>query len=397
MPRILIVLLVLGWLLLIGVFAEISPLQSPWPVQSSLMQGSSFAAMRGGQVDVDELAIMTPDENGGALLIRSVDLDDAAQWPVLRYEFEGLAPTLELNLVYRRADSPQDVRTLVLTRPRGSTGTIDLSREKDWQGRISEIGFAIYPVAQSVPLEQGFKPFRLIKAEFWSPSWQGRLAAVATEWSGRRAWSLMSISALGPDNGVVRARSPALLLAFGLVFTLLLLTQFLPQSRRRTLQVMLASVVLAWLLLDLRWLRSLFDRHAATRQVYAGVNWQERQQRQPDAELLAAAQAVREAIRADGGDPDRARVLIDSASDFLRARLVYHLAPANTGPVNITGYGPDWPLSMNFYLVYFDMEQPPYSIEKQALEFNDDAVVPARELIGQPPLRLYRLGQGATQ
>lgn len=397
MPRILIALLVLGWLLLIGLFAEVSPLQPPWPQQRNAMPGASFAAVRGGQVDDDALLIDTPDENYGALLIRSVALDDAAQWPVLRYEFEGLAPALEINLVYRRADSPQDVRTLVLTRPRNGVGTIDLSREKEWTGQISEIGFAVYPVAQSVPPEQGFKPFRLVGAEFWSPSWQGRLAATATEWSGRRAWSLMSISALGPDNGPVRARSPVLLLTLGLLFTLALLTQLQPLPARRVVQVLGVALLLAWLLLDLRWLRSLVDRHAATRQVYAGLDWRERQQRQPDGDLLAAAQAVREAIRADGGDPDRSRLLVDAGSDFLRARLVYHLAPANSGPLNITGNGPGWPLRMNYYLVYFDREGPVYSVEKQALQFNDDVTVPARELIGAPPLRLYRFGQGATQ
>lgn len=397
MPRVLIALLVLGWLLLIGLFAEVSPLQSPWPQQRNAMPGASFAAVRGGQVDDDALLIDTPDENYGALLIRSVDLDDATQWPVLRYEFEGLAPPLELNLVYRRADSPQDVRTLVLTRPRGGSGTIDLSREKEWLGQISEIGFAVYPVAQSVPPEHGFKPFRLVSAEFWSPSWQGRLAATATEWSGRRAWSLMSISALGPDNGPVRARSPVLLFALGLLFTLLLLIQWQPLPTRRVVQVLGVALLLAWLLLDLRWLRSLVDRHAATRQVYAGLDWQERQQRQPDSDLLAAAEAVREAIRADGGDPDRSRLLIDAGSDFLRARLIYHLAPANSGPVNFTGHGPGWPLNMNFYLVYFEREEPAYRVEKQSLEFNDDVMVPARELIGTPTLRLYRLGHGATQ
>lgn len=397
MPRALTAVLVLGWLLLIGLFAEVSPLQPPWPQQRNAMPGASFAAVRGGQVDGDALSIDTPDENYGALLIRSVALDDAAQWPVLRYEFEGLAPTLELNLVYRRADSPQDVRTLVLTRPRNGVGSIDLSREKDWTGQISEIGFAVYPVAQSVPPEQGFKPFRLVSAEFWSPSWTGRLAATATEWSGRRAWSLMSISALGPDNGAERARSPVLLLALGLVFTVLLLTQWQPVPARRVLQVLGVALLLAWLLLDVRWLRSLVDRHAATRQVYAGLDWRERQQRQPDGDLFAAAQAVREAIRADGGDPDRSRLLIDAGSDFLRARLIYHLAPANTGPVNSTGYGPSWSPESNFYLVYFEREEPRYSVEKQALEFNDDAVIPVRELIGTPTLRLYRFGQGATQ
>ena len=57
MPRALTAVLVLGWLLLIGLFAEVSPLQPPWPQQRNAMPGASFAAVRGGQVDGDALSI----------------------------------------------------------------------------------------------------------------------------------------------------------------------------------------------------------------------------------------------------------------------------------------------------------------------------------------------------
>lgn len=392
MPRALVLVIVALWFLLIAAFAGISPLESPWPQQRYRLDGAEFAALTGGQIDGSTLSIEAEDENHGALLVRSVDLADAADWPVLRYRFDRLAPTLEVVFLYRRADSPGDVRTIALTRGRGEVGTIDLAREKDWQGAISEIGFAVYPVTQSVPAEHAFRPFRLLGAEFWSPSWAGRLGATATEWSGRRAWSLMSISALGPDSGVPRARSPVLLLTIGLALTALLLWQFAPALVLRGFRIIGIGVVIAWLLLDLRWSLSLADRHAATRQIYAGADWAERQRRVADGDLLAAAMQVRQALRDDGADPDQARLLVDAESDFLRARLIYHLAPARTGPVNLTGWRQ--PLATErTYFVTFDSERPVYDASRRELSVDGDYSVRARPLIETPSLRLYRLGE----
>lgn len=396
MPRVLVVVIVAVWFVLIAFFAELSPFQSPWPQQRYRIEGAEFAALSGAQIDGSALAIETADDNEGALLVRSVDIADAADWPVLRYRFDALAPTLELALVYRRADSPGDVRTIALTRPRGGVGSIDLSREQEWRGTISEIGFAVYPVAQSVPAARAFRPFRLENVEFWSPSWTGRLAAVATEWSGRRAWSLMSISALGPDSGAVRTRSPVLLLAVGLVLTLVLLLQFAPGQPRRILHVMTVAAVIAWLLLDLRWSLGLADRHAATRLAYAGLDWQERQRQLPDADLLDAAQRVRAVLRDAGADPDRVRLLVDAESDFVRARLIYHLAPARTGPVNLVGWGGAHFLSEPVFLALYAQEAPRYDAAQGLLQIDSELALPARPLLEASPLYVYRLGQEAA-
>ncbi|HVH34642.1 MAG TPA: hypothetical protein VM847_11100 [Tahibacter sp.] len=396
MPRALVVVIVAVWFVLIAFFVELSPFQSPWPQQRYRIEGAEFAAFSGAQTDGSALAVETADDNDGALLVRSVDIVDAAQWPVLRYRFTELAPTLELALVYRRADSPGDVRTIPLTRPRGEIGSIDLSREAEWRGAISEIGFAVYPLAQSVPAARAFRPFRLESAEFWSPSWSGRLAAVATEWSGRRAWSLMSVSALGPDSGAVRTRSPVLLLAVGLVLTFVLLRQFAPGRSRQILQIMAVAAIIAWVLLDLRWSLSLADRHAATRLVYAGLDWQERQRQLPDADLLDTAQRVRTALREAGVDPDRVRLLVDADSDFVRARLIYHLAPARTGPVNLVGWDGTTFLSEPVFVAMVVQEPLRYDAEQGLLQIDNDLSLPARVLLDAPPLHLYRLGHEAA-
>lgn len=390
------VALVVVWFLLLGIFVEISPFQPLWPQQRYVLEGAEFAALTGGQIDGSGLAITTADDNHGALLVRDVEIFDAAQWPVLRYRIDSLAPSLEVAFVYRRADSPGDVRTVNLTRSRGATGSIDLSRENDWRGAISEIGFAVYPVTQSVPPAQAFRPFVLRGAEFWSPSWAGRSATVATEWSGRRAWSLMSISALGPDNGVVRARSPVLLLALGLGFTVVLLARFTPAARSRNVRVIFVAVAIAWILLDLRWSLSFADRHAATRQIYAPLDWPQRQQQLADTDVLAAAQAVRQALRDDGADPDRVRLLVDAKSDFLRARFIYHLAPARTGPVNLTGWRVATTETGPIYFATFEQPEPAFDAADLRLRLEGDFSVPARQLIDAPPLRVYRIGSGSS-
>ena len=124
---------------------------------------------------------------------------DADAFPILRYRWQDFPRTLELSFVFRRADQPDDVHTVTLPPAGAYPGYFDLSDVPDWHGRIIEIGFAEFPTAQLVPADIAFRPFALIEAEFWSPSWRGSLGALGTDWSAYRPWALMSVSALGPD------------------------------------------------------------------------------------------------------------------------------------------------------------------------------------------------------
>lgn len=386
--RLAVAAIVLWWVLGFLFFAKVPLTSPPLPERVDTLEGAGFGGAIGeAEVDGDTMKVTGADEKNGVLLVRRVDIV-AGERRYLRYRLSDFPAAMELALVFRRADTPGDTFSISLTSPRGDTGTVDLSTVDDWRGRIVEIGFAGYAVAQSAPLQTAFRPYRLVDARFESPSWRGALGAAWTEWFGRRYWALMSMSALGPDAPHVRGRSLTLFIAAGLAGTIALAAFVGGRRGRRLWRYALVACFCAWLVLDLRWLVSLADRHAGTRAAYGGHDWRERQALQPDRDAAAAAARV----RAELGDRlATARIIVDAPSDYERARLVYHLLPANAAPMNLVMFTPkNYP---DVYVLLYGREDQVFDAEKHQVTLMDESVEPVEAVIDEQPLRLFRLKQ----
>lgn len=301
---------------------------SPLLTQERLtLAGSTFRVVMGGAAeDEDRLRIGAVGDDRTAL--QSVVLNglEADAYPILRYRFEQFPHTLELSLVFRRADASDDVHVVSLPWPGDGNAWFDLGTVPEWHGRIVEIGFAEYPTPQIVQPMQGFRPFTLVGAELASRSWQGDLAALVTDWLGYWPWSQRSVHALGRDTDTPRAKSLVLSLAIWIVVAVLLAFAVLRLRAGRLLRVATAGVALGWLLLDLQWDAGLRWRHEATRTLYAGYAWPERERHSADSDIIETAIQLKAALRTE---PDSTRILVHAGSSFALLRLVYHLLPMN--------------------------------------------------------------------
>jgi hypothetical protein len=328
----LVVLLLAIWIGLLG-WASQAPLNATFqPDQRMHFHGNDFHVVMGAGV-----------ENGGYLGINAVGAEhmalqsrtfarpiDADTLRVLRYRLQDFPRTLELSFVFRRADQPDDVHTVTLPPAGGSAAYFDLADVADWRGRIIEIGFAEFPTAQLVPADIAFRPFSLIDAELWSPSWRGSLGALGTDWSAYRPWALMSVSALGPDAPWPHKPTPVLLLTIGLAVSLFIVTIVLARSWTWLGLTLCGALAGGWIALDLRWLGEFADRHALTRELYAGKPWRERAAIEPDTALVASAARVRERL---AREPANAHVIVAADAVYDVLRLSYHLLPANVAPI----------------------------------------------------------------
>jgi hypothetical protein len=325
-------LLLLLWIGLLGWAAQAPLIAVFQPEQRLHFSGSDFRVVMGAGV-----------ENGRHLGINSVGAEhmalqsissarpiDADAVRILRYRWQDFPRTLELSFVFRRADQPEDVHTVTLPPAGAFPAFFDLANVPDWRGRIIEIGFAEFPTAQLVPADIAFRPFSLMEAELWSPSWRGSLGALATDWSAYRPWALMSVSALGPDAPWPHKATPVLLLTIGVATSLLLAAIVLARSWTWLGLTLCGALAVCWLALDLRWLGEFADRHALTRELYAGKPWRERAAIEPDIALIASAARVRELL---AREPANAHVIVAADAVYDVLRLSYHLLPANVAPV----------------------------------------------------------------
>jgi hypothetical protein len=290
--------------------------------------GDDFTAVFGtGSADSDRLRVTSASEDFTSLQsLRPADLD-AASFPTLRYRFAGFPRTLELSLVFRTTESAEDI-AISLPWPGEGTNTFDLSQIPEWQGRVVELGFAEFPVAQLVPPAKGFQPFELVGADLWSRSWRGDLAALSTDWLGAWSWTQRSVHALGRDTDTPRARSLVLCVAIALGIALAWIA-FLFGRRTQTFATLgLGVAAFAWLALDLVWQAGLWGRWQTTRAVYAPLDWAERERTVADTDVVAAAESLRTMLH-DESPTSRILVYADAGNGYELLRFVWHALPLN--------------------------------------------------------------------
>lgn len=385
------VLLALAWLWLILLLALPLSRDLPWsPAQRLAWHGKDFNLVigQGGQNGDDSTALliegMRPSEGAvQTLFIRDVD---TARYPMLRYRFAGFPGTLELSFFFRRAGEGEELQIITVPVPRSGTGTVDLAALEAWQGQVVEIGFAQFPDAVAVPAAQAFRPFSLVEVELASPSLRGRLQARWQGWFSGGNWTYRSLNAQGPDIEV-RQGPPLPLLLAALAAGILLLGMALLRWRgSRLVRAVLLAALAAWLVLDLRWLLILADRHASTTIAYGQRPLPQRMQLPPDQNLLAAAGQVQRALAAVQ-PPPKLVVMAGTAHD--RGRLMYHLRPLNAGPMDLVGYGESGVQDGLFVLLY-GVDEPVFDAGSGQLRL-PAAPVAASVVLERPPLRLYRL------
>ena len=322
--------LIAVWLLVLGSAAGI-PWSSPLFAQRQMtLNGSDFRPVVGAGVeDGTSLGVGAIANDGNALQSLALDGIDAAELPLLTYRFEDFPRTLELVLVFRRSDAPGDVQTVALPWPGDGPATIDLrAASQAWYGRISEIGFAEYATAQLAPPSIAFRPFRLEQARLASPSWHVLPRLLRCMWFGYQPWSLASINVVGSSTD--RNASMPVTLVFGAIASLLVCAWLLRWRFSLLVRGAAIAVLIAWALLDLRWLDDLAAKHRLTDSIYAGKSWQEQARLQPDEDIAGLAQLTRQQLA--GATPGQ-RVLVASDSTYMLLRLIYFLLPINAAPL----------------------------------------------------------------
>jgi hypothetical protein len=322
-------ILVLGWAAGLGWNTPLLP-----AARMALPARDFHVVMGAGVEDGEALQVGAVGGDGNALQAIRIAALRAQDFPILRYRFDDFPRTLELSLIFRRADAPDDVQAVTVPWPGDGWRTVDLRSVAEWRGEIVELGFVEYATAQLVPPSVAFRPFRFDRAELMSPSWRGGIAALYTAWFAYVPWALLSVSALAPDRATLGTSSPLPVMPVGLALSLLAAAVILRWSRARLVRRLAVAVVVLWALLDWRWLQDFRDRHSVTESLYAGKSWDERQRLLPEQDLALAAEQIRNWLATQPAAP---RILVDADSKYAYLRLVYLLLPQNLGLLSLSG------------------------------------------------------------
>lgn len=344
------------WLVVLLSAAGVSVRAPLRPAAELAVAGRDFQVRSGaGSVREAGLDVTALGADGTGLQTANLKNISAEQLPILRYRISNFPKTLELALVFRRADEPADVQSISLPAPLFSEGTVDLGTIPGWRGEITEIGFADYAAAQTVPPSRAarFQPFRIEAISLRGRSWSDAVARLRLDWFGYQPWALLSISALGPAMETIPRSSLSKAVGFGVLLSLLAAGLILRPSRRRFLGAAVGALLAAWVLLDLRWLVDLLDKHKVIEMLYAGKSWEEREAIQPDEATYAAAAQVRKLAQQYSSE----RVLVVSDSRYTLLRMIYFLQPLNTASlVDVANEAPAATLPPDALVAVFESE-----------------------------------------
>lgn len=286
-------------------------LHSPPPLQ---WHGAEFRVVDGqGRAAGESLLITGVSPRGSAIAMLPAVSLPAAGYTSLRWEVEGLAPSQPVRLLWRPAERQGGFFVNPPLSREGQTFSLPISQDANWRGDIAGLGVMVGgPINAPVTLKH-------MTAEPFSP-----LAGIRQEWFGARPWHQTSINFSGANTPTPWPH-PLPIVAGALALALLAYwawTRF--KGRAPDPRLAWALVFFAWLALDLRWQRELWQKLDLDRQHFAGKSWEEKRRAADDGPLFALMQQARAKMQAAPS-----RVFIFGNDEYARGRASYHLYPFN--------------------------------------------------------------------
>jgi len=280
---------------------------------------ADLALSRGsGKLGKNEWALSAPEATGTALL--SVTTNFAARdFPVIAWNVDDLPETASAQLLWRTDYEPEKLQGVVLTMNAGHLLPVTMSGNSGWIGHVTGIALLIHGVSLSSVHIHGAaaKPSGIVEIA------RDRLR----EWTTFEGWTGASINTV--VGGAESQDLPLpLLLAASVAITACGVWLY---SRRRserypvTLAATIAGlVIVAWAVLDARWVSNLARQVEVTRERYAGKSWREKHLAAEDGALFKFIESARAVL-----PPTPVRVFVAADADYFRDRAAYHLYPQN--------------------------------------------------------------------
>ncbi len=279
-----------------------------------VFRGGAFRLIAGEGELSEGIWTVRPTENSPAVLALRVGEVEGGDYPFLSLTLDPLPLDSQVILAWREGG---EVRHKTLPLAPGKA-VIRIP----WQGPIREMAVALDGDPQKV--------FGLREVALEPPSPGVSLLALLTAWRAFEGWRGHSVNHIVGGEREVRV-TPVAAAALWVAFATLPLF-FL--RRKAWLRGGIAFLVLAWLLLHVRWQADIWRQLGLTYTRYGGKGWEEKHLAAEDGRLFAFIQAIKAHLPKS---PQRILLLTPGPhNEYARLRAIYHLLPHNVGPYALT-------------------------------------------------------------
>jgi len=292
-------------------------------VQPREIAGRDLQAVMGSaRVEGDNLVITGYERQAsGSLAVATwrgrLHADD---YPWLTLRVDAGYPRPILKFVWRIA-SDQLPHGVDLPRNTRGSVRVDLVRNPDWRGEITEVGIFVRTMDPAPDVTISHLSLEPLSAG-------GIMEGHWLDWTAPRGWTQLSINQLYGTSDP-RALSPVLVAALwsGLALLLLWVTALLFGSGHRGAVV--AVVLIPWVSVDLLWQNELGAQLARTREQFAGKTRHEKHLADIDGPVYRYIRRLKEDVL----PPEPARIILlhqqREGHNYERLKAQYYLLPHN--------------------------------------------------------------------
>lgn len=266
----------------------------------------------------DELHVTPTDASGLAVVSLKTSLR-SSDYAAIEWIAIDVPEHIDVSLLWRSDYKPEQLNSVPLVVLTGRLLPVVTRDHPAWIGNIEGLALAMRgPIAEPVRI-RGVLAKTLSATEV--------MADRAREWFTFETWNGASINTVTGGADLQDLPLPVLLASTVALATLLALA--IRRLRPSALPFggfasLVGLALVAWLLLDARWMWNLVRQVDATADRFAGKSWAEKRLAVEDGPLFAFIQKAKEAM------PDApVRVFVASDSAYFRGRAAYHLYPHN--------------------------------------------------------------------
>ena len=332
-----------------------------------------------GVIEKGNFIVAATDPAGIAVVTVDRPNIDAANYRRIRWRVQSVDPEVTLVFAWRTDSAPGQTLTAPLVQYGGDLYVAHPERPA-WSGRIEGIALTVHGKLR--------QPFFIEAVTIDSMDAGEVIADRIQDWFGFQHWSGLSINAAigGPQEQPVWMPIAVSMVAVTAIAIVALRgrRRMTPSARKLAIT---AIVVLAWIVLDARWLWQRIQQTESTASVFAGKTPRDKHVSDVDGYVYAFAEQVITRL-----PKTPVRIHVASDDQYFGGRMAYHLYPHNANMNRENGGlpSPDR-VKAGEYLVVFRRAGVLYDPANRMLTWDQHPAVPVDILIAHQGNAAFRV------
>ena len=338
------------------------------PVRDRAFGTDELVTARGSAVREHDELVLTHGGGGGETIISVVTNLPSRDYPLIAWIAIDVPDSAQVVLLWSTDFEPARVNKIPIRVVSGRLLPVRVAADPHWIGRITGLALAIHG-----PLTQ---PIRMRGVIAKSADAKETLADRFHEWTAFEPWTGASVNTVTGGADIQDLPLPPLLFIAVVLASAGFAWAAHMHLRASAPSLAIAAAtlfVMAWFLLDARWIFNLARQAHETITRYGGKGSESKHLASDDGPLFSFIEKVRKLL-----PPEPARVFVLADANYFRGRAAYHLYPHNVWhDPYFNSVPPADRLRPGDFIVIYQRRGVQYDAAQRRLRWDGNVTIPA--------------------